>query len=96
MCLWRNSRWFGEFGEQLVNFADRTGEDCLTSAPVPCDSAIGKNPRLATSAVISTGRKRSDANYFSLDLILSMFVRSKLIQIEFTYEIPHDIVVFSG
>lgn len=27
-----------------------------TSAPSPCDKAIGKNPNDATSAVINTGR----------------------------------------
>ncbi len=32
-----------------------------TSAPVPCDSAIGRNPMAATSAVISTGFRRSAA-----------------------------------
>ena len=32
-----------------------------TSAPVPCESATGMNPRLATSAVMSTGRRRSRA-----------------------------------
>ena len=32
-----------------------------TSAPVPVFSAIGINPRLATSAVINTGRNRTKA-----------------------------------
>ena len=32
-----------------------------TSAPVPCESATGMKPRLATSAVIRTGRSRSRA-----------------------------------
>ena len=31
---------------------------CWTSAPAPVEMAIGMNPRLATSAVMSTGRMR--------------------------------------
>ena len=29
-----------------------------TSAPAPCERAMGMNPKLATNAVISTGRSR--------------------------------------